>query len=71
MLILSRREHEAISIGDIVVIVVEIHGNRVRLGIDAPKDVAIHRMEVAEAIRECDQRTARLDAERRNEEEIE
>jgi carbon storage regulator len=52
MLILSRRIGEIIRIGpDIVVTVLGVNGNQVRLGIDAPKDVAVHREEVFERIK--------------------
>lgn len=52
MLVLSRKENEAIVIGNhIVVMVVEIHGDRIRLGIEAPKTVPVHRQEVYDAIR--------------------
>jgi carbon storage regulator len=51
MLVLSRKKDEILYIGDDVVItIVEIIGDRVRLGIDAPKDVPVHRREVYEAI---------------------
>lgn len=47
MLILTRRVGETIKIGDeISVIVLEVKGNQVRLGFNAPKDVAVHREEV-------------------------
>ena len=49
MLILTRRIGEAIMIGDsIEVRVLELKGNQVRIGIEAPKHVAVHRQEVAE-----------------------
>lgn len=52
MLVLSRHRDEAIQIGDNVTIkVVEIRGDKVRIGIDAPNDVSVHRMEVYEAIK--------------------
>jgi carbon storage regulator len=52
MLILSRHANESIVINDnIVVTVVEIRGDKVRLGIEAPKEVAIHRKEVHEIIK--------------------
>lgn len=52
MLILSRRIHESIRIGkDISVTVLGFNGNQVRLGIQAPQDVGIHREEVAERIK--------------------
>jgi carbon storage regulator len=51
MLVLSRKKNESIVINDhITITVVEIRGDKVRLGIDAPKDVAVHRREVYEAI---------------------
>lgn len=51
MLVLSRQRDESIIIGDNVVItVVDIRGDKVRLGINAPKDVSVHRQEVYEAI---------------------
>lgn len=52
MLVLSRKANESIMIGDdIEVRVVEITGRTVKLGIDAPKDVLVHRKEVYEAIK--------------------
>jgi len=52
MLVLSRHPDEKIHIGDdIVLTVVEVRGDRVRIGIDAPRDVAVHRHEIFEAIR--------------------
>ena len=51
MLVLSRKKDEKIIIGDnISIMVVEIRGDKVRLGIDAPKEVSVHRREVYEAI---------------------
>lgn len=52
MLVLSRQRDEVISIGDdIEITVVDIRGDKVRLGISAPKEVAVHRKEVFEAIK--------------------
>ncbi len=52
MLVLSRKKDESIIINDnIVVTVVDIRGDKVRLGFDAPRDVPIHRQEVYDAIR--------------------
>jgi carbon storage regulator len=52
MLILSRRIGEIIRIGpDVVVTVLGVNGNQVRLGVNAPKDVAVHREEVFERIK--------------------
>ena len=51
MLVLSRHRDEAIIIGDdIKVTVMDIRGDKVRLGIDAPKEVPIHREEVRQAL---------------------
>jgi carbon storage regulator len=51
MLVLSRKQDEKIIIGDsITIMVVSIQGDKVRLGIDAPKEVSIHREEVYKAI---------------------
>lgn len=51
MLVLSRKKNESIIINDhITVTIVEIRGDKVRLGIEAPKDVSVHRREVYEAI---------------------
>jgi carbon storage regulator len=51
MLVLSRKKNEAIVINDdIVITVVEIRGDKVRLGVEAPKAVPVHRNEVYEAI---------------------
>jgi carbon storage regulator len=51
MLVLSRKKNESIIIaGNIVVTVVEVAGNKVRIGVTAPKDVPVHREEVFEAI---------------------
>jgi carbon storage regulator len=51
MLILTRRIGELVKIGDTVsVAVLGVKGNQVRLGIDAPKDVAVHREEIYEKI---------------------
>lgn len=57
MLVLSRKKDEKIIIGDkITIMVIEIRGDKVRLGIEAPKEVTVHRQEVYEAIkREHDQ----------------
>ena len=52
MLVLSRKKQEQVVIGDdILVTVVDVRGNKVRLGVDAPKDVPVHRKEVHTAIK--------------------
>ena len=52
MLVLTRKSGEAINVGDeITVTVLEIRGNQVRLGIQAPLDIAIHRKELYEKIK--------------------
>jgi len=51
MLVLSRKKNESIVINDdITIVIVEIRGDKVRLGIEAPKDCPVHRSEVYEAI---------------------
>jgi len=53
MLILTRRSGESIKIGDdITISVIEIRGHQVRLGIEAPRDVVVHREEIYELIQE-------------------
>lgn len=52
MLVLSRKKNESIVINDdITVVVVEIRGDKVRLGVEAPKEVPVHRREVYDAIK--------------------
>lgn len=51
MLVLSRKLNEAIVIaGNIKIIVVEVRGDKVRLGIEADKDVPVHRKEIQDVI---------------------
>lgn len=53
MLVLSRKTNEQVIIGDDVTItVIDVRGDRVRIGITAPRELAVHRREVAERIRE-------------------
>ena len=61
MLVLSRRKNESLVINqDITVIVVEIRDDKVRLGIEVPHDVSVHRGEVYEAImRDQNERSTR------------
>jgi carbon storage regulator len=52
MLVLSRKAGEAIVINDdVIVTIVEIRGDKVRLGVEAPKETPVHRREVFDAIR--------------------
>ena len=52
MLVLSRQRDQSIVIGDdIKITIVDIRGDKVRLGIEAPKEIPVHREEVYEAIR--------------------
>ena len=61
MLVLSRQRDETIMIGDDVEItVVDIRGDKVRLGITAPRQIQVHRKEVYEAIKRENQRAASL-----------
>ena len=54
MLVLSRKKDETIVInGSIKVTIVEIRGDKVRLGIEAPRDVVVHREEVLNAIEQA------------------
>jgi carbon storage regulator len=53
MLVLSRQRNESIMIGDDVeVVIVDVRGDKVRLGITAPKTISVHRKEVYEAIQQ-------------------
>ena len=52
MLILTRRADESIMIGDeVTVTVLGINGNQIRIGIDAPREITVHRQEVYERIK--------------------
>jgi carbon storage regulator len=62
MLVLSRQRDESIMIGDnIVVTIVDIRGDKVRLGINAPSEIPVHRHEVYEAIQRENLRASRLE----------
>ena len=59
MLVLSRKKNESIVINnDITIVVVEIRGDKVRLGVEAPKEVPVHRREVYDAIQRSDAASA-------------
>ena len=61
MLVLSRQRDESIIIGDnIVVTIVDIRGDKVRLGINAPIEIPVHRQEVYEAIQRENLKAAKL-----------
>ncbi len=63
MLVLSRRREESIVIGeDIQITVVDVRGDKVRLGIEAPASVCVHRKELREAIRRENEQASGLDA---------
>ena len=63
MLVLSRKKNESIVINDdITIVVVEIRGDKVRLGVEAPKEVPVHRREVFEAIRRSEEEAAKSDS---------
>jgi carbon storage regulator len=62
MLVLSRQRDESIMIGDnIVITIVDIRGDKVRLGINAPSEIPVHRQEVYEAIQRENLRASRLE----------
>jgi carbon storage regulator len=62
MLVLSRQRDESIMIGDnVVVTIVDIRGDKVRLGIQAPEEIPVHRQEVYEAIQRENRRAGQLD----------
>ena len=61
MLVLSRHRYESIMIGDDVTItVVDIRGDKVRLGIDAPQEIPVHRQEVYDAIKRENRKASNL-----------
>ncbi|MCS5630316.1 MAG: carbon storage regulator CsrA [Planctomycetota bacterium] len=56
MLVLSRKKNESIVINnDITIVVVDIRGDKVRLGVEAPKEIPVHRREVYDAIQNNEQ----------------
>lgn len=62
MLVLSRHRDESIIIGDdIKITVVDIRGDKVRLGINAPVEIPVHRQEVYEAIQRENRQAAQMD----------
>lgn len=70
MLVLSRKKNESIVINDdITIVVVEIRGDKVRLGVEAPKEVPVHRREVFDAIRRREATTGKPPATQAKEDE--
>ncbi len=64
MLILTRRVGETLMIGDeVTVTVLGVKGNQVRIGVNAPKDVAVHREEIYDRIKNEDERECLADDE--------
>ena len=62
MLVLSRQRDESIVIGDnIVITIVDIRGDKVRLGINAPAEIPVHRQEVYDAIQRENLRASRIE----------
>ena len=61
MLVLSRHRDESIMIGDnIVITIVDIRGDKVRLGIDAPQEIPVHRQEIYDAIKKENGQATRI-----------
>ncbi len=59
MLVLTRKVDQSIMIGDTIrIVVVDVRGDQVKIGIDAPRDVMVHRHEVYEDIQAENQRAA-------------
>ena len=59
MLVLSRRVGESVAIGDdVIVTVLDVRGDVVRVGIDAPRSVAVHRAELREQLQSSNQQAA-------------
>ena len=73
MLVLSRNRDESIMIGDDVKItIVDVRGDKVRLGIEAPREIPVHRMEIYEAIqREKKEKQAQEQPEKQPQEQSE
>lgn len=62
MLVLSRKKGEKIRIGEnIELTIVDIRGDKIRLGIDAPRDIPVHREEIARAIEKEQQSSEKVE----------
>jgi carbon storage regulator len=62
MLVITRKPGERITIGDnIVVTVIEVKGSLVRLGVEAPKSISIHRQEIYDRIRKQNMEASEID----------
>lgn len=62
MLVLARKRDQSIMIGDEVeIVVVDIHGDQVKLGINAPRHIAVHRREVYEEVQKENIRAAKVE----------
>ena len=69
MLVLSRQKDESIVIGDDVEItIVDVRGDKVRLGINAPRSISVHRKEIYEAIQREKEQAKAQDADSDNQE---
>lgn len=56
MLVLTRKANQSIVIGkDIVITILDVHRDQIRIGIDAPREVDVHRLEVFEALEKANQ----------------
>lgn len=67
MLILTRRVGETLMVGDdVTVTVLGVKGNQVRIGVNAPKDVAVHREEIYDRIRKENETGSDADSESKN-----
>jgi len=74
MLVLSRQRDESIMIGDNVeIIIVDVRGDKVRLGITAPKEIPVHRREIYDAIQreKAEKKESHQDTEPKAEQEAE